>query len=196
MNLMSLNAQSAKAICVRFTKPHQRFSKPLAFIRQIIERHAHRKDHRNKALTCGYALNQSNLIDTSGTLSARSHKGFSASPKGLACAVAVAIGISLFLPLEQVSEASIMPTKSVLKSYTRTLLTANQYKCVSTLWGKESAWNYKADNPHSTAYGIPQILGMTTNNPYEQIHKGLIYISKRYHKPCKALAFHKKHGWY
>lgn len=34
-----------------------------------------------------------------------------------------------------------------------------QYVCLTSLWGKESAWNHKADNPNSSAYGIAQMLG-------------------------------------
>ncbi len=132
-----------------------------------------------------------------GTLTARSLQGFRANRLRLVRAVAFAIGISLFLPMEQVSQASIVPTKSDLKSYTRSLLSLEEYKCVSSLWGRESAWNYLADNPDSSAFGIPQILGLTTTNPYTQIHKGLEYLEHRYsNSACKALAFHKRNGWY
>lgn len=132
-----------------------------------------------------------------GTLTARSLQGFRANRLRLVRAVAFAIGISLFLPMEQVSQASIVPTKSDLKSYTRSLLPKEEYKCIARLWGKESAWNHLADNPNSSAFGIPQILGLTTTNPYTQIHKGLIYLEHRYsNSACKALAFHKRNGWY
>ena len=127
---------------------------------------------------------------------ARSHRGFSASPKGLACAVAVAIGISLFLPMEQVSQASIVPTKMTLKAYAKAKVPTSQEACLLKLWGKESAWNYLADNPHSTAFGIPQILGMKTTNPYKQIDLGIKYIKHRYSTPCKAWRFHKRNNYY
>jgi len=144
------------------------------------------------------ALNSSfkNVLWPFGTLQARSHQGFSTSRQRVARVVAAVIGISLFLPMDQVSQASIMPTKSMLKSYTRSHLTGYEYKCVSRLWGKESAWDYLADNPHSSAFGIPQILNMTTENPWAQINLGLKYIKHRYQTPCKALSFHNKHGWY
>ena len=225
MNLMNWNARFAKTVCVKSIKPRQQSSKAQDFTLQItkdqlwnyaqyamfvtrskITMYAKNVSTlqlrsknttktyaiRNADVTCDYA----NVVGASGTLSARSLQGFSASPKGIACAVVAAIGISLFLPMEQVSQASIVPTKSVLKAYTRSLLTGKQYGCVSKLWGKESAWNYRADNPNSTAYGIPQILNMTTNNPWIQINLGLKYIRHRYDQPCKALAFHNNHGWY
>lgn len=137
------------------------------------------------------------MLYSTGTLTARSLQGFRANRLRLVRAVAFAIGISLFLPMEQVSQASIVPTKKTLKMYTRSLLPLEEYKCISQLWGKESAWNHLADNPDSTAFGIPQILGLKTVNPYTQIHKGLTYIERRYsNSACKAWKFHKRNGWY
>ena len=71
-----------------------------------------------------------------------------------------------------------------------------QYLCLEQLWYLESKWNYRADNKRSSAYGIPQLLKLKTKDPYKQIDLGLIYIAKRYGTPCKALAYHKKHGHY
>jgi hypothetical protein len=72
-----------------------------------------------------------------------------------------------------------------------------EWKSLSVLWGRESAWNYRADNPKSTAYGIAQVLGTprTSQVPY-QVNKGLEYIKHRYGTPTRALAFHNRHGWY
>ena len=70
-----------------------------------------------------------------------------------------------------------------------------QYRCLVELWHKESRWSPIADNPKSTAYGIPQLLKMTERNPYKQIELGLKYIKHRHKTPCLALAHHKK-GWY
>ena len=72
----------------------------------------------------------------------------------------------------------------------------NEYLCLEKLWTRESQWNPLADNKRSTAFGIPQLLKLKTKDPYLQIDAGLIYISKRYSNPCKALAFHLKHGYY
>ena len=83
------------------------------------------------------------------------------------------------------------------KLYSHIKLTNHkQYLCLEQLWHLESKWNYRADNKRSSAYGIPQLLKLKTNDPYKQIDAGLIYISKRYSNPCKALAFHLKHGYY
>jgi hypothetical protein len=72
----------------------------------------------------------------------------------------------------------------------------DQYYCLDELWFKESRWNPKADNPKSTAYGIPQILNMKETNPFKQIDRGLRYIEHRHQTPCKALQFHNRKGYY
>jgi hypothetical protein len=73
---------------------------------------------------------------------------------------------------------------------------AKQYRCLELLWDKESNWNPRADNPKSTAYGIPQLLKLKARDPYTQIDLGLKYISHRHLSPCKALAFHRMTGHY
>ena len=87
--------------------------------------------------------------------------------------------------------------KEKYKVYSHIKLTnSRQYLCLEKLWHLESKWNPLADNKRSTAFGIPQLLKLKTKDPYKQIDAGLIYISKRYSNPCKALAFHLKHGYY
>ena len=73
----------------------------------------------------------------------------------------------------------------------------HEWKALFALWDKESRWDYTADNPRSTAYGIPQLLNMDEKTPMvRQIDLGLKYIQHRYGTPTKALAFHDRHGWY
>jgi hypothetical protein len=76
------------------------------------------------------------------------------------------------------------------------LLDAKEYRCLELLWDKESRWNPRADNPKSTAYGIPQLLKLKAKDPYIQIDLGLKYIKARHSTPCKALEFHKRTGHY
>ncbi len=72
-----------------------------------------------------------------------------------------------------------------------------QWEALEELWDRESRWDYTADNPRSTAYGIPQLLKMDPRTPMvKQIDLGLKYIKHRYKTPVKALEFHNKHGWY
>lgn len=87
------------------------------------------------------------------------------------------------------------------KQYAKTAIKAygwsqTQFVCLTRLWGKESAWNYKADNPISTAYGIAQILGETAKHPMLQINNGLRYIKHRYGTPCTAWQYWQRHYWY
>ena len=80
-----------------------------------------------------------------------------------------------------------------------------EYKCLNSLWTKESHWNYKARNKNSGAHGIAQALPASKmnvvstdwrTNPVTQIRWGLRYISIRYETPCKALAKHKRSSYY
>jgi Transglycosylase SLT domain len=97
-------------------------------------------------------------------------------------------------------------TKQDYKNYARAAVGGNatQFGCLDRLWTAESGWNPAAQNPHSTAYGIPQFLNSTwastgtkkTSNPYRQIDAGLIYIHKRYGTPCGAWSFFSSHHGY
>lgn len=73
---------------------------------------------------------------------------------------------------------------------------AQQYECVVNLWTQESHWNYKSRNPHSTAYGIGQLLIETSRKPDVQIRNGLRYIEYRYGTPCSAWKWWRSHYWY
>jgi hypothetical protein len=73
----------------------------------------------------------------------------------------------------------------------------SEWKSLYRLWDRESRWDYQADNPRSSAYGIPQMLEMPEDTPMiKQIDLGLKYIKARYGTPSRALAFHNSHGWY
>lgn len=71
-----------------------------------------------------------------------------------------------------------------------------ELSCLKQLWGKESAWNHLADNPDSTAFGIAQMLGEKSDDPFIQIRNGLRYISHRYDKPCNAWKHWQRNNWY
>jgi hypothetical protein len=82
---------------------------------------------------------------------------------------------------------------------------ASQFTCLDLLWTRESNWNYRAQNPSSGAYGIPQALPgskMATvasdwrTNPVTQIKWGLGYIKSRYGTPCGAWQHSQNTGWY
>ncbi|MBC7639333.1 MAG: hypothetical protein H7231_06080 [Rhodoferax sp.] len=80
-----------------------------------------------------------------------------------------------------------------------------QFSCLDLLWSKESQWQTSADNPTSSAYGIPQALPgvrMATSgkdwrtNPLTQIRWGLQYIESAYGTPCAAWAHSRATNWY
>ncbi len=83
--------------------------------------------------------------------------------------------------------------------------TGSQFTCLDLLWTRESGWNYRASNPYSGAYGIPQALPGSKmasiasdwrTNPVTQIKWGLSYIASRYGTPCGAWAHSQSTGWY
>lgn len=78
-----------------------------------------------------------------------------------------------------------------------------QWAALKTLWMHESGWRTNADNPTSSAYGIPQALTSLhhlganyMNNPDVQIRWGLNYIKGRYGSPSAAWNFWQKNHWY
>jgi len=82
---------------------------------------------------------------------------------------------------------------------------ADQFGCLDSLWTRESGWNPHADNPSSSAYGIPQALPGSkmasagadwATNPVTQITWGLGYIRDRYGSPCGAWAHSQSTGFY
>jgi hypothetical protein len=82
---------------------------------------------------------------------------------------------------------------------------SDQFGCLDKLWTKESRWQVDADNPTSSAYGIPQALpgkrmaaygSDWRTNPVTQIKWGLDYIEDAYGSPCEAWAHSVAKGWY
>lgn len=80
------------------------------------------------------------------------------------------------------------------------------FQALVNMWNKESGWNYKAENPSSKAYGIPQanpsggnLIALDPkyrNDPKFQVDWGLDYIAGRYGTPSAAWARWQSMGWY
>jgi hypothetical protein len=79
-----------------------------------------------------------------------------------------------------------------------------EQKCLGSLWGKESAWDYTAKSP-THDYGIPQRhmranterqINNFMKNYETQINWGLNYIKVRYDSPCNAWKFWQVKRWY
>ena len=84
-------------------------------------------------------------------------------------------------------------------------ISASEFGCLDSLWSGESEWSTTADNPTSSAYGIPQALPGSKmasagadweTNPATQIRWGLGYIRDRYGTACSAESFKQGNGWY
>ncbi len=80
---------------------------------------------------------------------------------------------------------------------------SDQFSCLDSLYVSESGWRVDADNPTSSAYGIPQALTQLHELPADymtsaeaQIRWGLEYIQDTYGTPCSAWSFKQGNGWY
>jgi hypothetical protein len=112
------------------------------------------------------------------------------------CSVLLA-GLLLFTNMPNATAVSTTRDKNNYKIYAHMKIqSAKQYRCLETLWDKESRWDPRADNPKSTAFGIPQLLKLKIKDPYLQIDLGLKYIKHRHSTACKALEYHKRKGHY
>ena len=91
------------------------------------------------------------------------------------------------------------------KELARELLTTKNYKCFSSLMGKESSWR-NAQNPTSSAQGIGQLLDSTYRNlgmkhsqvEAAQVVAALAYIGRKYGAsgPCGAWKHWQTKKWY
>ena len=129
---------------------------------------------------------------------ARSPQGFRASLKGVACSVAVVIGISLSIATADRLEASIVPLKA-LANYQ---LTDKQYRCHNEIIYRESRWQIDAVN--GSHHGYYQIRSKhIKGKPYDyQFWMYWYYVANRYgitqyDEPdyCNALHHLKTRGW-
>ena len=147
-----------------------------------------------------------NVLDTSGTLSARAHQGLNASPIGLARVVALAIGISLSIATPLDAQANNL-SYTKLKELANYQLTDKQLACHDEIVHRESRWDYKAiGNKSGTkqAYGLYQMKSesLRRSTPIKQFWMYWHYVAHRYghteyDEPnyCGALHHLKTKGW-
>jgi hypothetical protein len=138
--------------------------------------------------------------------SARSPEGFRASLKGVACSVAVVIGISLSIAEASSSQASIDAIKSI-KSLAAYQLTDAQYLCHNSIIYIESRWKIDAVGNKSGSkqtHGYYQMKSKSIKGkPYDyQFEVYWYYVAKRYgvtqyDEPnyCAALKHLRTRGW-
>lgn len=112
------------------------------------------------------------------------------------------------MPVEAVKIQEILPPDPKTYAEKTSLIRFNwgraEQKCLRSLWGKESAWDYTAKSP-THDYGIPQrhMRGDTQEqidafmkSYIIQIDWGLNYISTRYGSPCNAWESWQVKRWY
>jgi hypothetical protein len=116
--------------------------------------------------------------------------------------------------LNQDSGGQVTETEDLTSQDPRTIARAmlsdfgfgdDQFSCLDSLYMSESGWNIHADNPSSSAYGIPQALPGSKmasagpdweHNAATQIKWGMEYIKSSYGTPCGAWSFKQGHNWY
>ena len=148
-------------------------------------------------MTRGLSRAFTNGFDSDGTLSTQNASGVQSDPvRRVGRSVLVAIGISLFAAPSAAAPDEVKQYVSAKEYAAHLLQDTQQYKCLATLWGKESAWNDKAVN--GSHYGIPQGRSeyLKTADKYEQVRWGLGYIEVRYGTPCAALTFFNANNYH
>jgi hypothetical protein len=112
--------------------------------------------------------------------------------------------------LKRVNVVQVSRERDFVEYAKQKINNSDEFKCFDELMHRESSWRTRkdpqfADNPRSSAYGIPQALpghkmksagADWRTNPVTQIRWAISYIEERYETPCKALAFHNRKGWY
>lgn len=112
--------------------------------------------------------------------------------------------------LKRVNVVQVSRERDFVQYAEQKINNSDEFKCFDELMHRESSWRTRkdpqfADNPKSSAYGIPQALpghkmesagADWRTNPVTQIRWAISYIEERYETPCKALAFHDRKGWY
>jgi hypothetical protein len=194
MKIMMSSVVYAMSRCVKSIRALVSNSKALASTVRILS-------NTTRPLTSTFT----NVLGASGTLTARALQGLSASPIGLACAVATVIGISLSIAEPIEVQAQQMPT--TLYAMADYQLTDKQYKCHNRIVHRESRGNRLAVgnlNGTKQVHGYYQIKSESIRgaDDYYQFWIYWKYVSHRYgitkyDEPnyCKALQHLKNKGW-
>ena len=149
---------------------------------------------RNTALTSTYV----NRFDSHDNLSSQNASGVQLAPlKRIARGVLLGFGLSLCF-MQAAGSTSATKEYVDYKIYALYLLDFNykEHKCLTILWGKESAWNPEASN--GSHHGIPQGKSewLKDQDGYTQVRWGLDYIGNRYGEPCIALDHWRQFNWH
>ena len=122
---------------------------------------------------------------------------FAQAAARIACAVVSVLGILFISAANAVAPIHDgIQIQQTPKMYAKANLPLKEYKCLAILYGKESAWNERANNgPH---WGIPQgrSIYLKTASGIDQVKWGIKYNKHRYNGMCNALNHFKKWNWH
>lgn len=115
----------------------------------------------------------------------------------------VVVEVSKPAKVKLAAESALSPQEHVLVAAYRHGWTGAQWDCLVAIVKIENpGWLPNRKNPDSTASGLFQVLRSASGiwfNSYStelQAKLGVRYIAVRYGNPCRALTFHRSHGWY
>lgn len=144
------------------------------------------------------AAEQQELLADRGVVSRSDRRDRGANPKQAALTTASDPAVTVVEDLSGSDPRDI--AKALLPEYG---FGQDQFSCLDSLYMSESGWRVNADNPSSSAYGIPQAMTSVHDMPADyytsaesQIRWGLEYIQRAYGTPCSAWGFKSGHGWY
>jgi hypothetical protein len=170
-------------------------------LEQLVADRSQRLDEQTAAAQAQAAADQSER-DKRAAAAAAAAKA--AAAKASAAKAAAAATTASRASRTSAAAPSVTASSGSYQSYALAKVGSSQFSCLESLWGKESGWNPNAQNPSSSAYGIPQFLDSTwastgiakTSNGYRQIDAGLSYVDSRYGSPCGAWSHSQSTGWY
>ena len=201
MNHMIQNANSVIARCKRFIQFLTSNSRVQDSIQPIIRATRSTQGAKNKGSDLRFYQQSPGTWLTRTVLSGlEPFRGSERAASRIARSVALAIGISLCLPMGHADGGSIDAIEP--KQFIRLSMDKKEASCLIRLYGKESAFNpYAIGNLKGKyhTYGIPQIKNpiIYDKTPIEQIKYGIKYIDHRYDgNACNAWSHWLRKGWH
>lgn len=141
---------------------------------------------------------QQELLEDRGVVSRADRRDQASSPKRAALVADKSPAVTVVEDLGSEDPRDV--AKALLPEYG---YSQDQFSCLNSLYVSESNWRVNADNPSSSAYGIPQAMTSVHDLPADyytsaeaQIRWGLEYIKRAYGSPCSAWSFKSGNGWY
>lgn len=120
----------------------------------------------------------------------------------MALAAMLLLGGLTLAPSVEASTRHFSPEVRAARAYALERIGPAQFKCLDTLFERESHWNPKAHNARTGAHGIPQAVPGSKmgkgwkDDPLVQVRWGIRYVNGRYRGACNALAHAYATGWY